>query len=147
MILVLLFCFWGEPLQYGAPIKAETPLVSIATLMADPEAYLDRVVRVKGKVAEVCPKAGCWLDLDADGQKLRVKVKDGEIVFEQKLVGKEVFAEGTVYKFDLTREQAVGYYRHLAEEKGEAFDPESVKKGTTIYQIGGLGVATLAQKP
>lgn len=147
MIPLLFLCFWGEPLHYGAPPREETPLITLETLMADPEAYLDRVVRVKGKVTGVCPMAGCWLDLSAGGNQVRVKVKDGEIVFDQKLVGHEVFAEGTIYKFELTRERAVEYFRHLAEEKGEDFDPQSVKQGTTIYQIGGIGVATLPQTP
>ena len=57
-------------------------------------------------------------------------------------MGKEVIAEGTVYKFDMNKEEAINYYRHLAEEKGETFDPATVTEGVTIYQIGGLGVKT-----
>jgi len=126
---------------YGQAPKAETPMITIADLMADPEAYLGKVVRVTGEVKAVCPKAGCWLDVSADGKTVRVKVKDGEIVFDAELEGRRIVAEGTVYKFDLTKEQAVGYFQHLAEEKGEAFDPASVTEGTTIYQLGGIGVA------
>ena len=142
--ILLVFCFWGETPGYGAPISEDSPLVTIDSLMANPEAYLGKVVKVEGKVEAVCPMAGCWMDLSQNGGKVRIKVKDGEIVFDQALTGKTVIAEGTVYKFDLDRDQAVSYFRHLAEEEGSAFDPDSVTEGTTIYQIGGLG-ARLAQ--
>jgi hypothetical protein len=143
MIILFLMMAWVDgPEVYGKAPKAETPMISIETLMADPEAYLGKVVRVTGEVKAVCPMRGCWTDLKANGKQVRVKVKDGEIVFDQKLVGKEVIAEGTVYKFDLTHEEAVDYYRHLAEEKGEEFDEASVTSGTTIYQLGGIGLKT-----
>lgn len=143
MLILFLLAAWVDgPAVYGQAPKAETPMIAIETLMADPEAFLGKVVRVTGTVKEVCPMKGCWTDLEANGHKVRVKVKDGEIVFDQKLVGKEVIAEGTVYKFDLTQEQAVEYYRHLAEERGEEFDPSTITSGTTIYQLGGIGLTT-----
>jgi hypothetical protein len=143
IFLFSLLLFMGDPVTYGAGVKDETPMVSIEKLMADPEAYLGKVVKVRGEVKEVCPMAGCWMDIKAGDSKVRIKVKDGEIVFDQKLEGQKILAEGTVYKFDLTKEQAVGYFEHLAEEKGEPFDPASVTSGTTIYQIGGIGAVTL----
>jgi len=140
LTLIFMTCLAGENGLYGAKIKTDTPLVSITELMANPETYMDKMVRVKGTVATVCPKAGCWVDIADNGEKVRIKVKDGEIVFDKDLVGKSVIAEGTVYKFELTHEKAVGYFRHLAEELGEPFDESSVTSGTTIYQIGGLGL-------
>ncbi len=141
---LLMMSFFGDEFAtYGAPVKKETPVVSIEKLTKNPEAYLDKVIKVVGRVQAVCPKMGCWLDVSADDNKVRVKVKDGEIVFDQELVGKRIVAEGTVYKFELSKEEAVKYYRHLAEENGENFDPASVTSGKTIYQIGGLGVAVL----
>lgn len=142
MFLLLLLSFDG-PTVYGAGVKQETQSVTIETLMANPAAYLDKVVKVEGTVQEVCPKAGCWMDISSGTSKVRIKVKDGEIVFDKDLKDKKVVAEGTVYKFDLTQEQAVGYFKHLAEEKGETFDPASVTAGTTIYQIGGIGAKVL----
>lgn len=129
--------------SYGKPASPETLEITIEQLMANPEAYLGKMVMVRGEVREVCPMKGCWLDVSDKDNKVRVKVRDGEIVFDQKLVGKQVKAYGTVYKFDLTREEAVGYFKHLAEEKNEAFDPASITEGTTIYQIGGIGVNVL----
>lgn len=143
LAMLLLLLSFDEPKLYGAGVKQETPTVAIETLMANPESYLGKVVKVEGVVSEVCPKAGCWMDIANGDHKVRIKVKDGEIVFNPELEGKKILAEGTVYKFDLTKEQAVNYFRHIAEEKGESFDPASVTAGTTIYQIGGIGAKVL----
>ena len=145
LLFVTLFMA-GENPVYGKAPTDDVPLVSIEKLMKDPEAWLGKMVRVKGKVDEVCPMKGCWMDLSAAGEKVRIKVKDGEIVFDNELTGKKVLAYGTVYKFDLTKEEAVGYFKHMAEERGEEFDPASVTEGTTIYQIGGLGAKVLDAK-
>jgi Domain of unknown function (DUF4920) len=143
MMLILLLLAHDGPHVYGAGVKQDTPAVTIEALMANPEAYLGKVVKVKGTVSEVCPKAGCWMDIANGADKVRIKVKDGEIVFDSKMEGKTVIAEGTVYKFDLSKEEAVGYFKHIAEEKGQPFDPASVTAGTTIYQIGGIGAMVL----
>lgn len=130
------------PKTYGTAPKAETPMITIEAFSTNPAAFLDKVVRVEGEVKEVCPMKGCWIDISDGKQHVRVQVKDGEIVFEKNLIGQTIIAEGTVYKFELSKEQAVKYYAHLAEEKNETFDPATIKSGTTIYQIGGIGAQT-----
>jgi len=144
MLLILtFFMFADDPIVYGAELNDSTPEITITELMANPEKYRDKMVKVKGTVIDVCAKRGCWMDLKDDTSQVRIKVKDGEIVFGDVLKGKTVLAEGTVYKFDLTQEQAVSYYAHQAEEKGITFDPATVTKGLTIYQIGGLGAEVI----
>ena len=142
MLTIMVFALLAVdgPTVYGKAPKNETPMVAIEDLMKDPESYLGKVVRVTGTVKEVCPLKGCWTDVAQGKHKVRIKVRDGEIVFGEELINQQVVAEGTVYKFDLTREQAVNYYQHLAEERGEDFDPASVTKGETIYQLGGIGL-------
>ncbi|MDJ0841491.1 MAG: DUF4920 domain-containing protein [Acidobacteriota bacterium] len=140
LTLLLMLCFAADEGIYGAAVKAETPLITIAEFAAHPQKYLNKVVKVEGVVQEVCPKAGCWLTMKEGDDEVKIKVKDGEIVFDAKLIGKKVVAEGTVYSFQMDHEQAIEYYRHLAEEKNEPFDPKTVTGPVTIYQIGGIGV-------
>ena len=119
----------------------------ISDILADPESYLDQVVLVEGEVLEVCPKMGCWMELKSDSQnedaesvdKIKVKVKDGDIIFPMEAIGQNALVEGKVYKIELTQEEAVGYYEHIAEETGKDFDPSSVTGPATLYQIKGLG--------
>jgi len=126
-------------LKLGKPLAVKDP-VSVATLLSHAGDYAGKTVQVKGKIAEVCQMMGCWMDLtNDDGQKVRIKVEDGDIVFPKDSAGKQAVAEGKFARIELTREQAVAQAKEEAEEKGRKFDPSSVKGGITIYQIQGTG--------
>jgi hypothetical protein len=130
-------------LKLGKPLASQTP-VPLATLLAHPADYAGKTVQVKGKIAAVCQEMGCWMDLVNDsGQKLRIKVDDGEIEFPKDSAGKTAIAEGKFTKVTLTREEAVEQAKESAHEGGRKFDPESVKTGTTFYQIAGTGAVIL----
>jgi hypothetical protein len=113
--------------------------VTVSALMASPDAHVGKVVQVKGKVTEVCQKAGCWMQLVDAGHAIRIKVNDGDIVFPRSAIGKTAVAEGILRKTELTWAQAVARARHEAEERGVDFLPESVKSGATFYEIQGTG--------
>ena len=145
MFLVLALLHTGcEPApemeEFGAAValKEATP---IADILADPASYVGKTVRIEGRVKDVCPMMGCWMEVETeDGeQALIVKVNDGEIVFKPESKGKQTVAEGEVYAIEMDHEEAIGYMEHLAEEKGEAFDPASVEGPMTVYQIKGTG--------
>ena len=102
--------------------------VKLSELMAKPNDYVGKVVKVEGLVTEVCPKRGCWINVagDKEFQTIKVKVEDGVIVFPLTDKGKKVVAEGTLKKMELTKEQAIERAKHEAEEKGTSFDPASI---------------------
>jgi hypothetical protein len=123
----------GKPLT----VREATPIASLA---ATPEQFVDKVVQAKGKVTEVCQKMGCWMMLvDENGKAVRIKVKDGEMVFPKDSVGKTAVAEGKFVGIQLTKEQTIAQRKHEAEENGKKFDPASVTAATVIYQISGRG--------
>lgn len=126
--------------KYGKPLTAATA-VKVSELMAKPNDYVGKVVKVEGLITEVCPKRGCWINVagDKEFQTIRVKVEDGVIVFPLTDKGKKVVAEGTFSKMELTKEQALERAKHHAEETGTKFDPASVTGPTTVYQIQGTG--------
>jgi hypothetical protein len=131
-----------EEIKLGAEITL-TEKTNISDILADPETYLDQTVLVEGEVLDVCPKMGCWMELksDDDAGMIKVKVKDGDIVFPVDAIGGNAVVEGKVYKIDLTQEEAVNYFEHVAEESGKDFDPDFITGPMTIYQIKGLGAA------
>lgn len=113
---------------YGkAPAAAET--TPIARLLADPEAFDGKTIKVQGTVLDVCPKAGCWMELGAPDGAVRIKVDDGVIVFPVDAKGKPAIAEGKVEVKELTREQYLRWEQHLAEERNETFDPAELGEG------------------
>jgi len=149
--LLLSLCLLGAaPLlradakSYGAGVKlAET--TSVAKILANPDAYVGKKVRIEGRVADVCPMKGCWMELSEGNEghgasKLRVKVNDGVIVFPVTAKGKLAVAEGVVEELPMTRDQYVAWLSHLAEERGEKLDPKTVGNGPfRVLQIQGTG--------
>ncbi len=84
--------------KLGKPLT-EKQSVAISALLAKPADYLGKTVQVKGKISEVCQEMGCWIDIaDGQGNKIRIKVEDGVIVFPKDGAGKQATAEGVFAK-------------------------------------------------
>ena len=129
----------GEDYGGGVTVPEPTP---IGRILADPDAYVGKTVRIEGKVLDVCPMKGCWMELAQEEGKpsLRVKVDDGVIVFPMTARGKLAVAEGVVEAIPMTRESYVAWLEHLAEERGQTFDAASVGEGPfRILQLKGTG--------
>ncbi|NNG26486.1 MAG: DUF4920 domain-containing protein [Ignavibacteriaceae bacterium] len=126
--------------KYGSEITLEEK-TNISDILNSPEEYLDKDVLVEGEVLDVCKMMGCWMELESDveGEKIKIKVKDGDIIFPVEAKGQTALVEGTVYKIELTQEEAIEYYQHIAEENDKEFDPSTVTGSETLYQIKGLG--------
>lgn len=129
-----------EEIKLGGEITL-TEKTNISDILTDPDSYLDQTVLVEGEILNVCPKMGCWMELKSDDGEgmIKIKVKDGDIVFPVEAIGETAVVEGTVYKIELSQEDAISYYEHIAEETGEDFDPSTITGPMTIYQIKGLG--------
>ena len=143
LLLVVLLAtpsFASKTEVYGAKITL-TEVTDISEILAAPEQYIDKKVLVKGMVVEVCAKRGCWMDLASDKpfEKIQIKVLDGEIVFPMSARGKEALVEGLVEALEFSKQDAISWLRHKAEEKGESFDPNSVTEGMTVYRIKAQG--------
>lgn len=143
LILIVLFAvisIYSQSEKFGKDISL-TEKTSISQILEKPDEFVGKTVLVEGEVLDVCAMAGCWMELksDVENQKIKIKVKDGDIVFPVEAKGKSAVVEGTVYKIELTEEEAANYYRHVAEEQGTEFDESKVTGPITIYQIKGIG--------
>ena len=125
---------------YGKGVSGAAP-VKVSELVASPDKYVGKVVKVEGVVTEVCAKRGCWMTIagDKEFQTIRFKVDDGVIVIPMDAKGKKAVAEGTFSKTEMSKEQALEYQKHLAEENKKPFDPKSVTGPTTLYSLKGTG--------
>ncbi len=139
-----------------APLAAETcekkslgagvtlgETTAVAAILAQPESYVGKELRIEGTVAEVCANAGCWMELRAaeGDQVLKVKVKDGEIVFPLAARGKPAAAQGSFERLEMSREKYVSYRKHLAEENHQPFDEATLpaEGPFRVYQLKGSG--------
>lgn len=116
-------------------------VTAVSVLLETPEEFVGREILIEGKVADVCPKMGCWMDIEnKDGSEtFQVKVKDGEIVFPVSAKGKMARVQGVVEAIEMTQEDAVAFYQHKADEKGEEFDPATVTGPMKYYRLKGKG--------
>jgi hypothetical protein len=118
-----------------------TEKTDISSILENPEEFLGKKVLVEGEIVEVCQAAGCWMDIKSQdpNEKIRIKVKDGVIVFPVESIGSKAIVEGEVYKIELDEEEAKIYFEHMAEDAGVEFDESTVTGPVTLYQIKGIG--------
>ena len=112
---------------YGKPFSSNNPS-TVSDLINNSKDYLDKNIIVTGKIVEVCPMRGCWVQIiDPDGKvSIRIKVNDGEIVFPLSAVGADMVVKGILKKRVFSQKQARDWKVHLAEEKGVTLNPESI---------------------
>ena len=112
---------------YGKPFSSNNPS-TVSDLINNSKDYLDKNIIVTGKIIEVCPMRGCWVQIiDPDGMvSLRIKVNDGEIIFPLSAVGADMVVNGILKKRVFSQKQARDWKVHLAEEKGVTLNPESI---------------------
>lgn len=144
IIAVLLFAGALLPAaeKFGKELTLKSP-TPVATLLDSPEKFVGKTVQVKGKVTEVCEMMGCWMQIAEAERSIRIKVKDGEIMFPKTAPGRTAVAEGVLKKIEMTQKQAVAWAKHEAEERGQKFDESKIKSGKTMYQIDGSGAVLL----
>ena len=129
--------------NFGIEIS-NTVISPMKELFNNADGYLDKNVLIQGEIVDVCPMRGCWIEVkDFDSEKsIRVKVKDGEIVFPEDSKNKQVLVEGIFSKLIFTEEQAIKWKIHLAEEKGINLKEEDIELDASDlveYRIKGLG--------
>jgi hypothetical protein len=114
--------------SYGYKINLTSPK-TIHELLSSPVAYIDQEVLIEGQIIEVCPMRGCWVNVQdpETNADMRLKVKDGTIVFPFSAKGHRVKAQGIFQKLEFTEEDARRWKSHLAKEKGIILHPDSVR--------------------
>lgn len=137
-LLVLMFTASNAAAKtYGNGVQTQE-VTAVSAILDNPDAFIGKTVRVEGMILEVCAKRGCWVYVagDRQGEKIQVKVTDGEIVFPMSASGRMAAVEGIVEELKLSKEQMIQYMRHLAEEKGQPFDPSTVNDERMIRLVG-----------
>ena len=122
--------------KFGKDLTGKNP-VTLAQLTAKPDSYVNKEFQVKGKITEVCQAMGCWIMLTDGHAHLRFQGDERLISFPKNAAGRNATVEGTLKKYELTKEQALAEAKHAAADAGRRFDPKSVKGPQVIYQIEG----------
>ncbi len=104
----------GDVYGGGVSLSSEKNAVSVSKLekKLKNKKKVDGVT-IKGKVADVCDKKGCWLTIETDdNSKFFVKMKDYAFFVPTALKGKNVVLEGNAVKKVIS----VDEQKHYAED-------------------------------
>lgn len=142
LALTASLAFAGNPKNYGKTLTLKE-VTRVSEILANPEKFNGKRVRVQGAVVDVCSKRGCWIRLasDKEYESIVFKVEDGVIVFPMDAKGKTAIAEGVISAKTYTVEQLIEQGKHQAEETGKPFDPSTVKGPKTVVRIMGEGAS------
>jgi hypothetical protein len=114
---------------FGSKFEPAGEPAALAEIIANDDAYADKQVVVKTRVAKVCQKKGCFF-IAQDGEAMaRVSFKDYGFFVPTDTGGKTVTLVGTFSKKVISEAQA----KHFAEDAGE--DPSTVTGDRTEYAI------------
>lgn len=108
---------------------------AIADILANPDVYLGRRVRIDGGVIDVCPRKGCWIEIGDQAAKIQVKVEDHVIVFPTDAKGRVAAAQGVVEAVEMEREEWIRWLEHEAEEHGVTFDADTAGVGQGPFRL------------
>ena len=124
--------------HFGAPF-ALTEAVTVSEILSRPADFVDQPVQVKGRVADVCQKAGCWMVITEGEQTVRVSMKDHSFSVAKDGAGSTCQVEGTLVAKTVDPE----FVAHLEgeSEKPELMPEKDAAAGETVYELEATGVA------
>tara|TARA_Y100000589_G_scaffold243752_1_gene231400 strand:- start:491 stop:1033 length:543 start_codon:yes stop_codon:yes gene_type:complete len=130
----------NSPIVYMGHGSKLRDVIRIGTIMSEPDKYVNKVITVQGKISDLCLKAGCWMSLvDLQGNKIVAKGNHSDIVFPEKSIDGKGRVTGKFKKHVLSLEQTIKFEAHMAKDRGEEFDPNSITEPKTLYRIHTTG--------
>lgn len=105
----LLGCGKGGAKHFGEPFSAGVATPTISELMAEPDSFHRKTIRIKGQIERQCPASGCWVYLsEGGGESVRVELGDTlpnlpKRVGDTAEVEGELIPKGGSYEFIGTR--------------------------------------------
>lgn len=125
---------------YGAKISSDGA-IAIATLPAELHKKTAVATKMKAKVLDVCPKKGCWMELQVnDSTTAFVKMKDYGFFVPTALIGKTVVIDGEA----TLKTTSVQELRHYAEDaKKSKEEINAITKPKTELRVMANGIVVV----
>jgi len=111
---------------FGAPLP-EGETIELTTLLSEPERYLNRPIKIRTRVAQVCQAKGCFFIAQAGPHAARVSFADYSFFVPTDISGRTVTLAGELTTVELSQAQA----DHLSKDAGET----QVFSAGTQYEI------------
>ena len=82
--------------KVGEPISATAPVVALADVMKNPDAYKGKSFVTSGTVTAVCQEMGCWMEIKDDAGEAHVKMAGEKFYMPKTSTGHKVRVAGTL---------------------------------------------------
>ncbi len=136
-LLVLAGCQSGPKYEtFGAPIELDGA-VPVGDVLAAPENFTGRPIRITGPIDSVCQTKGCWMKVGAKEPTVFVKFKDYGFFVPKDAAGRDVVFEGELK----VKEISVAEQRHYLEDAGKKDEAAAVTKPKLEVTFMASGVA------
>jgi hypothetical protein len=125
-------------LKRGAAI-GNSEKVSLAKVLASPDKFSGKTVRIEGVVIRSCKMEGCWAEIApaADSkQSVRVKMKDHAFFIPLQSAGSFARAEGVFTVKTLSKAEV----DHMINEDGAKFDNRNADGSVTEVSFEATGI-------
>ena len=122
--------------HFGEAFTVED-VTAAATLLTTPADYVDKNIRVEGRVTDVCQKAGCWLVLAEGDKSIRVLTKAHKFFVAKDSTGQTCRIEGVVNAKDIDPE-TVAHFE--SESANKDVIPEKSVEGTKTFELVASGI-------
>lgn len=146
-MLPVLFCgqLLAASLQFGSAVD-KSLLTDLAKVQAAPEQFVGKTITVQGKIVSVCQNKGCWMQLAVTSDStLKIKVRDGDMVFPVSARGKQALAMGQLVKIEQDLASSRKLLAAEAKAQGKSFDPATVTQPFISWQLVPTAVEILTE--
>lgn len=125
-------------LKRGAPIGT-AKMVSLAKVLASPDKFAGRTVRVEGVIVRSCKTEGCWAELAPEkdtARSVRVKMKDHAFFIPLQSAGSLARAEGVFTVKTISKAEV----DHMIADDGAKFDKRNPDGSVTEVSFEASGI-------
>jgi len=124
---------------YGKDYDPSMTMIEFSDLVNSSLEYNERVVLVKGTVAEVCQAMGCWMTMSHEGKTARIKTGH-EFLLPKDIAGQNAVVIGTFKVTEISEADA----RHYNDEtKNPKVKTEDIIGPQKVYEIDAMGIKIL----
>lgn len=125
---------------YGADVKEKGAKDAVALPEMLEKHHGKMQAKVKGKVVDVCPKKGCWMNVAVnDSTNIFVKMKDYAFFVPMDLIGKTIVMDGTAYE-EVTSVEELRHYAEDAKKPQETIDAITTPEKSIRFTANGIKV-------
>lgn len=135
----------GRTLHPGAKVfgaaLTDQPRSTLAELLAQPEAHLNKTLLVEGSVRRACSRKGCWMEVasDAASPGVRVTFKDYGFFVPTDSAGSRALIQGVVELEEVKKShvdhlESEGAKFERKREDGSALEVRLVANGVELWR-------------